>query len=56
MTVCICIFLYLLTKVGTILDFIRRLETVIPIEQPLYRYSHKNGGNHLCGGICGQHL
>lgn len=32
MTVCICIFLYLLTKVGTILDFIRRLETVIPID------------------------
>ncbi len=32
MTVCICIFLYLLTKVETILDFIRRLEAVIPID------------------------
>lgn len=32
MTVCICIFLYLLTKVGTVLDFVRRLESVLPVD------------------------
>lgn len=32
MTVCICIFLYLLTKVETVLDFVRRLESVLPVD------------------------
>lgn len=32
MTVCICIFIYLLTRVGTILEFIRELEGMIPMD------------------------
>ena len=32
MTVCICIFLYLLTKVETVLDFVRWLESVLPVD------------------------
>lgn len=32
MVVCICIFFYLLTKVETILSFVRRLESLLPID------------------------
>lgn len=32
MTVCICIFVYLLTKVETILAFTKRLETMISVD------------------------
>lgn len=31
-TVCICIFIYLLTKVEAILEFARRLEAIIPVD------------------------
>ncbi len=31
-TVCICIFFYLLTKVETILEFVERIEVLIPVD------------------------
>lgn len=31
-TVCVCIFFYLLTKVETILEFAERIETLIPVD------------------------
>lgn len=31
-TVCICIFVYLLTKVEVILDFVRQLDSMLPVD------------------------
>ena len=32
MAVCICIFIYIITKVETILDFVKRLESMVAID------------------------
>lgn len=32
MTVCICIFIYLLTKAEAVLEFARQLESIIPVD------------------------
>lgn len=54
MVVGICIFIYLLTKVETVLLFVDSIKSQLPVEWQIHRAGGKDGGNHVCGGICGE--
>jgi stage III sporulation protein AD len=52
MAVCICIFIYILGKVETVINFAKKMQTFVAVDHT----DIKNGWDHLCGGVCDEYL
>lgn len=55
MAVCICIFIYIIGKVETVIDFAKNA-VVCCGGSDVYHTDLKNGRDHLCGGVCNEYL
>ena len=54
MVVGICIFIYLLTKVETVLLFVDSIKSRLPVDSRYIGLVVKMVGNHVCVGVCGE--
>ena len=56
MAVCICIFIYIIGKVETVINFAKKVQTFVAVGSDVYHTDIKNGWDHLCGGVCDEYL
>lgn len=57
MAVCICIFIYIIGKVETVINFAKKMQTFVAVDRSdVYHTDIKNGWDHLCGGVCDEYL